>query len=67
MGQSPRIFFRKRVVPSTPPSFVKLYFIASLVSIGLFSSTPINDHVPELKKAQSFPSAGTDTTAEAVS
>jgi hypothetical protein len=35
--------------------------------IGCGISMPIRDHVPELIYAQSFPSAGTAATADAVS
>src|SRR5271167_2845804 len=61
------MFFRKRTVPPTPPSFVKLYVIAASLSSGLSSSTPISDHVPELMYAHVPVPAGTAATADPVS
>ena len=49
--QSPITFFSSRVVPFTPPSLVKLSLSACEVRTGASSSVPINDHVPELRKA----------------
>ena len=55
------------MVPLTPPSFVNESLKASLLMIGAFVSMPINDHVPRLKNAHSFPLAGIAATADAVS
>ena len=54
-------------MPSTPPSFVKSARRASSVRTGSSSSSPTSDHVPEEMYAEGSPSAGTATTAEAVS
>ncbi len=62
----PITFFRKRVVPATPPSFVKFKRRPSEVIIGSSSSVPTSDHVPELMNA--VPSrAETAATADPVS
>ena len=66
-SQSPPIFFRNRMLRPTPPSFVKLHPSAASVMIGCGISMPMRDQVPELMYAQSFPSAGTAATADAVS
>ena len=42
------MFFKSRVVPATPPSFVKLSRIVSALMIGAATSAPKSDHVPEL-------------------
>ena len=42
------MFFRKRTVPPTPPSLVKLAASAGSPTRGDGSSTPISDQVPEL-------------------
>ena len=42
----PQMFFRKRVVPSTPPSLVKFSSYERSVMIGCFVSIPIRLHVP---------------------
>ena len=42
------MFLRKRIVPPTPPSLVKLAARASSLTSGPGNSTPISDHVPEL-------------------
>ena len=42
----PITFLRKRIVPSTPPSLVKLARRAASVSTGSSSSSPTSDHVP---------------------
>jgi membrane-bound lytic murein transglycosylase A len=47
------IFFKTRVVPSTPPSLVKLSAKARGLARGRGLSMPIKDQVPELRKAQS--------------
>src|SRR5207244_8363499 len=44
-------FFRRRVVPATPPSLVKFSRRASAVTTGASSSVPTRDHVPELRNA----------------
>ena len=62
----PMMFFSTRVVPPTPPSFVKLKARASGVMIGAGASVPIKDHVPELINAVS-PPAAIAATAEPVS
>src|SRR5438128_2505751 len=62
------MFFRKRMVPPTPPSLVKLYVATVSLMSGAGSSTPISDQVPELRYAQpEVPCAGTAATAEPVS
>ena len=43
------MFLSSRVVPATPPSFVKLYRSVSAVMTGRGTSTPSSDHVPELR------------------
>ncbi len=43
------MFLSSRVVPATPPSFVKLNFIVSAVITGRGTSTPRSDQVPELE------------------
>ena len=40
-------FFRKRMVPNTPPSLVKLARAAWEESSGSRRSTPTSDQVPE--------------------
>src|SRR5437867_2165063 len=60
------MFFRKRIVPQTPPSLVKFRSRALVVMIGAVSSVPRSDHVPELMNAR-LPPAFTDATADAVS
>ena len=43
------MFFRKRVVPPTPPSLVKLCRQGRLVDAAASAvSTPMSDQVPEL-------------------
>ena len=49
------MFFSRRVVPHTPPSFVKFSARARGVMIGAGTSVPSNDHVPELMKALLWP------------
>ena len=61
------MFFRKRVVPKTPPSLEKLAAWLAGEMTGEASSRPMTDQVPELRKTGSASSAGTPTTAEAVS
>src|ERR1051325_167540 len=72
------MFFNSRYVPSTPPSLVKLKASTCGDSCASETSTPISDHVPELRYAQVLDSAplpsncnrgstGTAATAEAVS
>ena len=58
---------RKRIVPSTPPSLVKLAARLSSVSTGRSSSTPTSDQVPDEMYAAPGSVIGTPTTAEAVS
>ena len=48
-SQRPMMFLSSRVVPATPPSFVKLYFIVSALITGRGTSTPSSDQVPELR------------------
>ncbi len=60
------MFFSSRVVPQTPPSFVKFSSRVRSVTIGAGSSVPSSDHVPELRNAL-VPPASTDATADAVS
>jgi hypothetical protein len=43
------MFFKSRVVPATPPSFVKLFLSVSALITGFGTSTPRSDHVPELR------------------
>ena len=43
----PVMFFRKRTVPSTPPSLVKFIAEDSSVMIGSRTSMPISDPVPD--------------------
>ena len=61
------MFLSKRVVPQTPPSLVKLRSSTVRVTNGCCVSAPSSDQVPELKKAQSPPLAGTAATADPVS
>ena len=65
----PATFFRKRVVPSTPPSLVNPASSAAGEPTGESSSSPISDQVPEEMYARGWVScsAGTASTAEAVS
>src|ERR1043166_443101 len=64
--QRPITFFRRRVVPLTPPSLVKLNRRASGVMTGASNSVPNKDQVPELRNA--VPSrAEIAATAEPVS
>ena len=60
------MFFSSRIVPHTPPSFVKLRTRASAVRIGAGSSVPSSDHVPELRNAVLTPPRMA-ATADAVS
>ena len=60
-------FRRNRILPPTPPSFVKLLIIVILFIRGWFNSIPITDHVPELMNAHLSLNAGTAATALAVS
>src|SRR5579872_5257950 len=61
------MFFRKRVVPPTPPSLVKFAASAASFTKGADSSTPISDQVPLEMYAHESPLAGTAAMAEAVS
>src|SRR6516162_7227000 len=61
------IFFRNRTLPPYPSSLVKLALREASSIFGSLVSTPMRDQVPELINAQSFPSAGTATTAAPVS
>src|SRR5580704_15134119 len=63
----PLTFFRKQIVPPTPPRFVKFIARASWVTHGLSRTVPTSDQVPELTKAQSSPEAGIAAIADAVS
>ena len=67
MIHNPEIFFKKRIVPYTPPSFVKLCWRDFSVMIGSFTSIPIKDHVPLLINTLFSDSSGAAHTAEAVS
>ncbi len=58
---------RNRIRSATPPSLVKWPDIAAAVNIGSFDVTPNSDQVPQLRKAQSAPEAGSAATALAVS
>ena len=61
-------FLRKRIVPSSPTSFVNPAWRAAAVNTGARNSAPTSDHVPELMYAHgSSPDAGTAATADAVS
>jgi hypothetical protein len=60
------MFLRRRKVPHTPPSFVKLRRCASLLITGSVVSVPNNDQVPELTKAPA-PLKGMAATADPVS
>ena len=55
------------MVASTPPSFVKFASRLASVRIGARVSTPTRDHVPDEMYANAGRSAGTATTADAVS
>ena len=68
-NHSPVMFCRNVILPPMPPSLVNSARRASSVSIGWSSSTPSNDHVPELMNATGDSSslAGTAATALAVS
>ena len=46
---SPEMFLRNLVVPSRPPSLVKLYLKLSLLMIAFGDSMPMSDHVPQLR------------------
>ena len=63
----PMTLRRYRTVPSTPASLVKLAARLASVSTGWSSSSPTSDHVPQEMYAKSSPTAGTATTADAVS
>ncbi len=65
-SHSPAMFFRRRVVPETPPSFVKFSSRARGVITGAGTSVPSSDQVPELRNAR-WLSARTAATAEPVS
>ena len=65
--QSPHMFLRNLVVPSIPPSFVKLCLKLSCVIMASGVSIPRRDHVPQLIKAKSFSRLGTAVTADCVS
>ena len=58
---------RYRIRPSTPSSFVKFAARLASVRIGRSSSTPTSAQVPQAMYANCSPSAGTPTTADAVS
>ena len=53
------MFLSKRMVHWAPPSFVKLTRSVFSSVFGVFVSTPISDHVPELMYAHDSPDAGT--------
>ena len=61
------MFARKRTVPSTPSSFVKLAVRVSSESTGALSSVPTSDQVPLEMYANDPVWAGTPATADAVS
>ena len=67
MSQSPMMFFRNLVVPSMPPSLVKLSALTSSETRGTGLSIPISDQVPELMYTHVPFSAGTEAIADAVS
>ena len=56
------MFLSSRVVPLTPPSFVKLSSRALAEMTGAPTSAPRSDQVPELRNA---PPASVDTAANA--
>jgi hypothetical protein len=58
---------RYRIVPSTPPSLVKLARRDASLRTGASSSTPTSDQVPHEIYANCSDAAGTPTTADAVS
>ncbi len=60
------MFFSSRVVPQTPPSFVKFASRVRGVMMGRGTSVPRSDHVPELRNARP-PPAGTAAAADPVS
>ncbi len=64
--QSPVMLRSRRVVPSTPPSFVKLCARAASETTGDDISVPSSDHVPELMNATPGPD-GIEATADPVS
>ena len=66
-SQVPITLVRNRIVPSTPPSLVKLASRASSVSTGASSSRPASAQVPRETYAASSVCMGTPTTADAVS
>ena len=47
-SQLPMIFDRKRILPSSPPSFVKLFFSESALRNGFSISAPSSAQVPAL-------------------
>ena len=47
-SHNPGIFFKNRIVPATPTSFVKFAASEASLMMGSSVSTPISDHVPEL-------------------
>src|SRR3954467_639299 len=61
------MFLRKRVVPPTPPSLVKLYRATLSLISGAGNSAPMSDQVPELMYAHDSPWAGAAAPAEPVS
>ena len=63
----PVMFLRKRVVPSMPPSFVKLRRAESALMIGEGTSIPIRLQVPLERYAKRSSAAGTAAMADAVS
>src|SRR5580658_6851049 len=52
-SHSPAMFFNSRMLPHTPPSFVKLRSRARGVITGSDTSAPSRDHVPELRNTLS--------------
>src|SRR5207244_5351176 len=63
----PMMFFKKRIVPPTPPSLVKLHFSTCSLTSGDVISAPISDQVPELIVAHEPPREGTAANADPVS
>src|SRR5690348_2877893 len=48
-SHSPMMFLSRRNVPSNPPSLVKFNSSVRSDNEGFVTSTPIKDHVPELR------------------
>ncbi len=66
-SQSPMTLRSRRIVPATPPSFVRLAARVTPDTTGAATSSPISDHVPDDRNAVRGPASGAPTTADAVS